>query len=200
MVMTEFLELGRKLLPVEVVKPVVNLHDPQAVSSGFPKRDDRAGKMITAITQTDAWILNYLAAPVGVEPYLVFDDKNRTITFFKTEIAFDDLPKNTRGGLKLMRVFVRFPHQAISAGELIKFSGLKIKPDQLPAYISRFRTAVTRLLKEKGKSGFGSDLGSTWEKKVFIEPAREARAEAHTKEPYYELALPSNLVRYIAAD
>jgi hypothetical protein len=198
-VMTQFIDLGRKLLPENALDEVLRLYDPESRYIGTPKRDEPAGKLIMAILKLDKCIYQYLQKPVSAKHYLVFDDKNRTVTFFGIEISFDDFPAKAKGGLKVLRVLAQHPGEPLSASQLIEASDLAVEPNQLVAYISRLRQVLKKKIGEN-EDRWPIELRreSRKTKFCFILPNRTARKRAAGKDPVYELALPPDRVKYIA--
>lgn len=86
----------------------------------------------------------------------------------------------------------------MSASQLIGVSGLVVEANQVPVYVSRFRTALKRLFTEK-KNGLVDYMPGSQEARLcFIVSNRGARGQNVSKDTYYQLALPPDRVKYIA--
>jgi hypothetical protein len=197
-VMTDFIELGRELLPDAILGAVVSLYDPRARYIGISNREEPGGKLLLAILKLDKSIYKYLTEPDSAEPYIVFDDKNRSVTYFRTAISFDDLPVQATGGLNFFRVFVQRPGIPMSATQLIKESDSVVEANQVTVYLSRFRKALKEKIAQKNKHLIHSMSDSKEAEYCFILPDRKARAQDISKDTYYKLELPPDRVKYIA--
>lgn len=194
-VMTEFFVLGRRLLPENALEEVIRLYDPNARHIGVTSKEEPAGKLITAILKLDKWINRYLANPVSAKPFCVFDDKDKTFTYFGTNISFDDLPA---GGLALVRVLVQYPSKPLTAEQIVASTELCVKAPQVPQYLSRFRAALQKLIGERQDHPIEYMPDSKEAMSFFIVADRKERNRDASNETYYKLALPPDRVKYIA--
>lgn len=199
-VMAKLMHLGRKSLPETHISfdTVARLYDPEFRYIGIPGRLEPAGKMIAAISKMDKWIYTYLVASGSEKPYFVFDDSRRTITYFGTEIAFEEIPTDVNGGFKMVRVFAQFPGQSLSASQLTEACNLAVDAEQVPVYLSRFRSAFKKLILERKIDSIEYMPETKEANDCFIVADRRARARQIGKDTYYKLALPPERVKYIA--
>jgi hypothetical protein len=138
----------------------------------------------------DEKLSSYFQSQVYVDPWIVFDDVRRILTFLQVKIPYDHFKS---GGIDVARVLARRPGRSLSDKEIVSGAGLSLEPSELKTYISHYRIVLRRTehnWPERFKSG--SDHELAWWGFIHSDPV--TRRRSGTKHTYYKLEMPPNRV------
>lgn len=194
--------LARDVLPSDEVMKLVRVRDKipaRGALTSLSEIRDINRQLICSLQELDRWILANFSTGFSREPYIVLDDRRRTVTYLGVEISFDDFSEgNALGGLKVLRILVQHPGQWLSTRDLLNQSKISSDLPQITAYLSRLRN-VLRRYEERWWNAVQNSVEYSKSRQGFIIPDRGRRPDVG-EGAWYKLDLPSFRVRFVSAD